>query len=295
MTETTLVRLPSGIELDTLDLGPRDAPALIFLHGFPESRRAWRHQIAHLSPRFRCVAPDQRGYGASSKPAETEAYALPHLVGDVLALAERLGIARFTLLGHDWGGVVAWAVAAFAPAAVERLVIANAPHPVIYQRLLHLDPAQRAAAQYVTLFRDPAIDPIVARHGLAPILLRAFGEHDGFAGIEPAERADLLARWQHPQAAAAMLNWYRASPAQVPPPEAPLALPDGFADAPFPRIVAPTLVLWGEEDVALTPANLTDLGAHVADLRIARLPGCGHFSPWQAADAANAALDRFLG
>ena len=110
--ELKRVALANGMELEVWEEGPKDAPALIFLHGFPESHRTWRHQIAHLAPRFRCIAPDLRGYGGSSRPAEVAAYATPALVGDVFALADALGVERFAVLGHDWGGMLAWLVAA---------------------------------------------------------------------------------------------------------------------------------------------------------------------------------------
>src|SRR3546814_10533202 len=102
--EQKRVKLANGIELHVVDEGPRDAPALIFLHGFPESHRTWRHQIAHFSDRFRCIAPDQRGYRGSSKPQEVEAYTPDKLIGDVFQLADALGIGKFTIVGHDWGG-----------------------------------------------------------------------------------------------------------------------------------------------------------------------------------------------
>ena len=111
MTGLIRVKLASGIELDVVDTGPRDAPVLIFLHGFPESHRTWRHQIAHFKDRFRCIAPDQRGYRASSKPQEVAAYTPDKLIGDVFLLADALGIAHFTIVGHDWGGAIAWGVA----------------------------------------------------------------------------------------------------------------------------------------------------------------------------------------
>lgn len=109
-----MIELAGGIAPDGHEAGPRDAPALIFPHGFPESWRTWRHQITHLSHHFRCIAPDQRGYGASSRPLDVGAYAPEALVGDVFALADALGIGRFTLIGHDWGGVVAWMAADLA-------------------------------------------------------------------------------------------------------------------------------------------------------------------------------------
>ena len=100
------VVLANGIELDVVDEGPRDAPVLIFLHGFPESHRTWRNQIPHFSGRFRCIAPDQRGYRGSSKPQEVEAFTPDKLVGDVFLLADALGVETFTIVGHDWGGAI---------------------------------------------------------------------------------------------------------------------------------------------------------------------------------------------
>lgn len=281
------VDLGDGITLDVCDTGPRDAPAVIFLHGFPESWRTWRHQMP--LPGHRCIAPDQRGYGASSRPLQVEAYRPEALVADVLALADALGVERFALAGHDWGGVVAWMVAEAAPDRVARLAIANAPHPALFQRLLNTDPDQRRAAAYITALRDPAVDDALAAQGLAPTLLRLFGK-GAFAAMEPAERALLLARWQEPGAAQAMVNWYRASPITVP--DGPLADPAAWRVPP--RLPMPVQVIWGMDDHALMPACLDGLEEICPDLRIARLAGVGHFSPWAAADAVKDVLERFF-
>ena len=320
MVDLNRVRLASGIALDVWEEGPPEAPALLFLHGFPESHRTWRHQIAHLSSRFRCITPDLRGYGGSSRPAEVEAYATPLLVDDVFQLADALGIDRFTLLGHDWGGVLAWAAAAADAGAgrISRLVIANAPHPVLFQRRLYTDAAQRRASQNIRQFRAPAADALIRRYGFATLLLRAFGHSAAITADTPAPEAArrlleafgtperritenalagaamLLARWREPGAATAMLNWYRASAIDVPEPDAPLALPDGWQPPAFPRLTLPTLVLWGENDTALPPANCDGLEQYVSDLTLTPIPDCGHFSPWQGAPAVNAALDLFL-
>jgi pimeloyl-ACP methyl ester carboxylesterase len=296
----TRVTLANGIELDVLDTGPAkdnagDAPALIFLHGFPESHRTWRHQIAHLSGRFRCIAPDQRGYRGSSKPQDVASYTPDKLIGDVFLLADALGVKDFTVIGHDWGGAIAWGVAILGQlnGRVTRAVIMNAPHPVTFQKLLYLDAQQRASSQYMRLFRDPANDALVREHGLAPLLVKAF---EGKLGStpEPDEAAALLADWAVPDAAFGMLNWYRASPMDVPPPEAPLALPESYAPPPLPPLAIPTLVIWALDDVALPPANLDGLDDLVTDLTLVKVPGCGHFVPWEAPAAVNAALDDFL-
>ncbi|WP_295630947.1 alpha/beta hydrolase [Novosphingobium sp.] len=301
----TRVTLANGIELDVRDEGPvkdngGNAPVLIFLHGFPESHRTWRHQIAHLSGRFRCIAPDQRGYRGSSKPQDVASYTPDKLIGDIFLLADALGVKDFTVVGHDWGGAIAWGVALGSQKTsqtrngrVTRAVIMNAPHPVTFQKLLYLDGGQRASSQYMRLFRDPAQDALVREHGLAPLLVKAF---EGKLGStpEPEETAALLADWAVPEAAFGMLNWYRASPMDVPPMDSPRALPASYAPPPLPPLSIPTLVIWALDDIALPPANLDGLDALVTNLTLVKVPGCGHFVPWEAPTAVNAALDDFL-
>ena len=295
----TRVKLANGIELDTVDTGPAntnggDAPALIFLHGFPESHRTWRHQIAHLSDRFRCIAPDQRGYRASSKPQDVASYTPDKLIGDVFALADALGVGEFTILGHDWGGAIAWGVALGGQAngRVTRAVIANAPHPAIFPKLLYTDRVQREASQYFRAFRDPANDALVERFGLAGMLIKAFGERPASALND--EQDQLFADWLDRDAARGMLNWYRASPMAVPPPEAPYVLPADYRPLPVPPLTIPALVIWAMDDHALPPSNLDGLGEYVTDLTVVQVAGSGHFVTWEAPAAVNAALDAFL-
>ena len=289
------VTLASGIELDVVDEGPADAPALIFLHGFPESHRTWRHQVAHFADRFRCVAPDQRGYRGSSKPQEVEAYTPDKLIGDVFQLADALGIERFTGLGHDWGGAIAWGVALAGQmnGRVVRAVIANAPHPAVFQKLLYTNEHQRTSSQYMRGFRDTANDALVREHGLGGILLQEI-KWDRPDAMEPAERAQLMADWQDRDAAFGMLNWYRASPIDIPPLDAPYELPEGWTPPPLPNLTIPTLVIWGMEDLALPPENLEGLDAIIDELSVVEVAESGHFVPWEAPAAVNSAIEAFL-
>ena len=293
--------LSTGIELDYLDVGPRGAPVLIFLHGFPESHRTWRHQIAHFSDRYRCIAPDQRGYRGSSKPQEVSAYTPDKLIADIFALADACGVDRFTIVGHDWGGAIAWGVAlngqpgAPNPAwagRVSRAIIANAPHPAIFQRLLFDNAQQRAASQYMRAFRDPANDALVREHGLVGLLLKVV-KWDRPSAMEPAERDALLQDWQDREAAFGMLNWYRASPVIVPAMDETADRP-AHLDAPFPPLLSPTLVIWAMDDLALPPCNLDGLESLVPNATIVPVEGCGHFVPWEAPGAVNAAMEVFL-
>ena len=291
------VALGNGIELDVQDEGPRDGPVLIFLHGFPDSHRTWRHQIAHFSDRFRCIAPDQRGYRGSSKPQGVENYTPDKLIGDIFLLAAALDVKNFTIVGHDWGGAIAWGVALMGQGTgrVTRAVIANAPHPVLFPKLLYTNPVQRAASQYFRIFRDPASDALVEQFGLGGVLLKAFGELPENPKMEPEERAALLEDWQNRDAAIAMLNWYRASPVEVLDLDLPYELPAGWKPVPIPRLTIPTLVIWAMDDLALPPANLDGMDELIDDLTVARIPDSGHFVQWEAPEQVNAALDEFLG
>ncbi|OZA91538.1 MAG: alpha/beta hydrolase [Erythrobacter sp. 34-65-8] len=293
--EQVRVTLANGIELDVVDSGPREGPVLIFLHGFPESHRTWRHQIARFSDRFRCIAPDQRGYRGSSRPQAVERYAPSELIGDVFLLADALGVERFTIVGHDWGGALAWAVALRGQGSrVERAILCNAAHPVIYARLLWTDPAQRAAGQYMRLYRDTSRDSEVRQHGLLALVGGTGNGTGALPEDDPEERAAILSDWVDGEAALAMINWYRATPLAVPPEDAPYTIP---ADAKLPRVpvlTIPTLVIWALDDHALTPRNIDGLDEFVTDLTLETIPDCGHFLTWQAPDRVNAAMERFL-
>lgn len=294
--EQKRVALGNGIELDVVDTGPRDGPVLIFLHGFPDSHRTWRHQIAHLSGRFRCIAPDQRGYRGSSKPKGVENYTPDKLIGDIFLLAAALDVPHFTVVGHDWGGAIAWGATLIGQGTgrVTRAVIANAPHPAIFPKLLYTNPQQRQASQYFRQFRDPANDALIEQFGLGGLLLKAFGEMPDNPKMEPEERAALMADWENREAAIAMLNWYRASPMEVLDLDAPYELPAGWTPMPLPPLTIPTLVIWALDDIALPPANLDGLADYVTDLTIERVPDSGHFVQWEAPEQVNAALDAFF-
>ncbi len=292
--EQKRVPLANGMHLMCVDEGPVDASVLIFLHGFPESHRTWRHQIRHFKDRYRCIAPDQRGYRGSSKPQEVEAYTPNKLIGDIFLLADALAIPSFTIVGHDWGGAVAWGVAlAGQHARVTRAVIANAPHPLIFQKLLYTHPGQREASQYIRGFRDPANDPLIKDRGLTGLMQKEVA-WDKPSAMEPEERAELLRDWQNRDAAFGMINYYRASPMVVPTMDKPFAVPDEYSPPDLPKLTIPTLVIWAMDDLALPPENLEGLGDIIDPLTVAKVPNCGHFVPWEAPQAVNTAMEAFL-
>ena len=295
----TRITLSTGVELDVVDTGPPannpDAPVLIFLHGFPESHRTWREQIPHLSQQYRCIAPDQRGYCRSSKPEAVMDYTPDKLTADIFALADACGVDRFTVVGHDWGGAIAWIVALHGMMnnRVERAIILNAPHPFVFQRLLIDDAGQRASSQYIRAFRDPANDGLIREQGLVGLLL-AHVKWDRSPAMTNAERDHMMADWREPGAAFGMLNWYRASTIEVPAMDDASPPRPALLDMPVPTLTVPTLVIWAMDDLALPASNLDGLDACVSNLTVVPVHGCGHFVPWEAPDAVNAAIDAWL-
>lgn len=294
MTDFALQRvdLPTGVALDVAVEGSPENPAIILLHGFPESHRTWRHVIPALAHDHFVLAPDQRGYARSAKPAAVADYTPDKIVADLIALADHFGIERFTLVGHDWGGAIAWMAALGRPDRVARLVIVNAPHPYVFQKSLFDDPGQRKASQYITTFRDTSIDRGLVGAGLerffgttfAKVLTRAVAGKD---------KAAYLDEWSQPGAMTAMLNWYRASSIVVPAMDEEPPRP-AFLDAPFPPVTQPTLVVWGIEDKALLPSQLEGLDALVPGLKVVHVDA-GHFVPWEAPEAVVDAIRGWLG
>ncbi|WP_310467890.1 alpha/beta hydrolase [Sphingomonas sp.] len=293
MTGQRRIALATGVTLNVALAGDPAAPPVILLHGFPESHRTWRALAPLLEDELRLIMPDQRGFGASDRPQEVEAYKTDALLADLFALADALEVDRFGVVGHDWGGAIAWAAAIRGDPRIERLAIVNSPHPVVFQKSLVEDADQRAGSQYITAFRNPGFEAAVAAMGFETFFDKSFGGHVDLAAIPPEERAHYIADWSRPGALTAMLNWYRASAMVVPAPGVTVPVPDWVLGA-FPAIRVPTLVVWGMRDKALLPVQLDGLDALIDNLAIVRLPGAGHFAPWEAPAEVAAALGPFL-
>jgi pimeloyl-ACP methyl ester carboxylesterase len=293
VSEFRRVRLSTGVTLNVAVAGKPDNPAVILLHGFPESHRTWREVAPRIQERFFLVMPDQRGFAGSDLPQDVGAYQTDVLVDDIFALADALGIGEFALVGHDWGGAIAWATAFRGDPRLTRLAIVNAPHPAIFQKSLIESADQRAASQYITAFRTPGFEKAVEAMGFEAFFEKTFARHVDLAKISKAEKQQYLADWSQPGAFNAMLNWYRGSRVVVPPPGARVPLPDWLLRA-FPKVKVPTLVIWGMKDAALLPLQLDGLGELVDDLTVIRLPDTGHFAPWEAGEEVAAALEPFL-
>ena len=263
----------NGVRLHYVAEG--QGPLLMFVHGFPEFWYAWQGQLAEFGRDHFAVAPDMRGYNLSSKPAGIEAYAVPLLVEDLVALADHLGHRRFTLVAHDWGGAIAWATALLHPDRLERLVIVNAPHPAIFQRLLAEHPGQQKASQYMLFFRSAEAEATLAADNFALLRQMVLGEGQPWGWATAADRTAYLEAWAQPGALTGGLNFYRAARLGPPAPGEPPRTRAGDLSGLVVKV--PTLVIWGEKDTALVPENLDGLDRVVSDLTIRRVADGTHW------------------
>ena len=266
---------------------------ILFLHGFPEFWYAWRNQLTDFGRDFLAVAPDLRGYNLSSKPADVDQYQLKFLVEDVRALSDHLSHERFVLVGHDWGGVVAWAFAAQYPQTLEKLIVINAPHPAVFDRELRENPAQQRASQYMLLFRSAGAEQILSSGNYSVLdqnILQP-GLKQGYFNDE--DRRAYLEAWSQPGALTGGLNLYRA--VQVGPPgESGQALSQLSAQVGSLRVVVPTLVIWGEKDTALVTNNLLGLDQFVSDLQVRRVADGSHWVIHEKPALVNSLMRDFI-
>jgi len=247
---------------------------VVLLHGFPDSGRLWRQQAPALAGAgFQVIVPDLRGYGRSSKPTEVEAYSLPLLAGDVMAILAELNIAKAHVVGHDWGAALGWLLGSLAPGNVDHLVALSVGSPVTFRRTLQ----QREKSWYMLLFQFPGIaERWLAEDNWANF--RTWARHPDADGV--------IAELEANGSLTPALNWYRANvPAEswVGPPMQ------------LPQVSAPTMGIWSTGDIALTEVQMTDSATSVTGpWRYERLEGPGHWLQLEAPDQVNALLLDFL-
>ena len=277
--EPTRVQLP-GITLSVLDEGPPAAPALILLHGWPDRAAMWESQIRDLAAAgYRVIAPDLRGFGDSERPDDVQAYSLRNSVGDVLGLADALGVEDFALAGHDWGAALGWAVTTFSP-RVTRYAAFSVGHPGAFGSA---GLGQKARSWYMLWFQFPGVaESVLPADDWA--LLRAWA-HPGAAPDDP-HVARQIADLSRPGALTASLNWYRAN---VDP-----ATFVGTAPPALPRITVPTTGVWSSADMALGEDQMRRSGEFVDDFRYQRIEDVSHWIPVEAPERTTALLRDFL-
>jgi pimeloyl-ACP methyl ester carboxylesterase len=274
------IALPQ-VTLHVAEAGPDDGPPVILLHGFPEFWFGWRHQIRPLATAgFRVIVPDQRGYGLSDKPSGIAAYHLDRLAGDVVALADACGAPTVRLVGHDWGGLVAWWTASLHPERIDRLAILNAPHPAVVGDYMRHHPGQWLRSVYVGLFQLPRLPERLLTADRFRALRQALTRTSRPGAFTRADFERYVAAWRQPGAMTAMLNWYRAL----------VRLPRTSP----PRVRVPTLILWGKRDTALQ-SGLAEASLAFCDHGSIRwYDQATHWIAHEEPAAVNADLARFL-
>ncbi|ARS35255.1 alpha/beta fold hydrolase [Pontibacter actiniarum] len=272
--------VPVGdLQLHTAVAGPSTGEAVILLHGFPDAWFTWEEQLQVLAGQgYYAVAPDQRGYNLSSKPPGVENYTQDKLTGDILRLADGLGLERFHLVGHDFGAAVAWRLALLYPQRVRKLVISNVPHPQVMRHNLRRQPGQMLRSSYALFFQLPWL-PEKLLAALEPELLMKQMP----SNLREVQGARLKQAWSQPGALTSMLNWYRAAGRGA-----------ATASAGKAMVNVPTRIIWGEQDPYLRAEMAKQSMAYLQNGELMLLHEAGHWVHHDAAEKYNRYLLDFL-
>jgi pimeloyl-ACP methyl ester carboxylesterase len=268
-----------GVKIHYASLGR--GPLVVMIHGFPDFWYSWRRQMAGLSDRFQMVAIDQRGYNLSDKPKGVENYDARLLAADVAAVIRHLGRDHATIVGHDWGGFVAWQVALRIPEVVENLIVLNLPHPAGLMRELRSNPDQIKNSEYARNFQQKSFDDPTVLFG-RPMTSETLS---GWVR-DPAARQRYVEAFERSDFEA-MLNYYKRN--------YPRSGPNAPEPPPLPKVKAPVLIFHGLNDVYLNAAGLSGTWNWVEkDLTIVTVPGAGHFVQQDAADLVTKTMGSWL-
>ena len=273
----------NGVSLHIVEAGQVGDPLLLLLHGFPEFWWAWRHQITPLAEAgYHVVVPDMRGYNTSEAPQEIAAYNLDTLAADAVAIAEAFGATHFHLVGHDWGAVIGWWVAARYPDRLKRVVLMDGPHPDVWGKQALKHPTQALRAMYVAFFQLPRLpEAALSRFDFAGLraMMRASAKSDTF---EPGALNRYAQAWAHPGSLTAMLNYYRA-------------LRNRRRAAEPARLAPPTLILWAADD-AFLEAHVAEAGLALCDDgQLEFVEGASHWLHIEQPARINARIIDWLG
>lgn len=260
--------------------GHADAPVLLMLHGFPEYGGAWAGLAALLADTYRCIAPDLRGYGQSYAPSEVDAYRLPELIGDMVALIDRIG-GPVTVVGHDWGAALAYGLAIARPDLVDRLVILNGVHPGPFQRALAAGGAQTDASQYMHALRREGAETAFGSDNFSK-LRSLFADKMDMSWMTPEVAESYISEWSRPGRLTGMLNWYRATPIVVPAAGQSAQVP-ALSKETY-RVRMPHLLIWGLRDTALLPEATRGLERYCDALTRIEIEDADHWIAHQRPD-----------
>lgn len=270
----------NGINLHYVEQG--HGPLLLLLHGFPEFWYSWRHQIPEFARSYRVVALDLRGYNESDKPEGVAAYRISELIDDIAGVIDGLGYDRCTLVGHDWGGAIAWQFAYARPERVEKLTILNCPHPAKFATGLR-DPEQLLRSWYVFAFQVPLLPELVFQFNDYAAIANAFIEEAiDKSAFSPADLDAFKDAAAKRGALTAMVNYYRA------------ALEEVTTEKHWGVLQTPTLLIWAEDDRFLGKNLAAGTDAYVQNLTVKYIPDCSHWVQQEQPQRVNQYLWEFL-
>ncbi|MFX1257472.1 MAG: alpha/beta fold hydrolase [Promethearchaeota archaeon] len=265
------------IKLHTIIIG--FGKPLILLHGFPDFWYGWKNTILALKDSFKLIVPDMRGYNLSDKPENVEKYGLNYLVEDIKNLAKKLNLTKFYLAGHDWGGMVAWAIGEKYPELIEKLIVLNAPHPILIKEIMEKNEAQRKASGYISRFLKPGGENFLFENNYQALKLSVFGTARNRNAFTQFDKEKYIEAWSQSGAITAGVNYYRAN-----------INFEGWTGI----IKIPTLVIFGMKDDYVKPFFLEGLPKYVKDLKIVRSENSSHWIMYDDPILVNSSIKDFL-
>lgn len=266
----------NGITLHTIITGSGEP--LILLHGFPDFWYGWKNIILGLKDKFQLIVPDMRGYNLSDKPDGIENYKLDILIEDIKGLSEKLGFTKFNLAGHDWGGMVSWALAEKYPEILKKLIILNAPHPKIFRKLITKDNDQKKASGYIVRFLKEG-ESFLFENNFQALQLSVFGTAKNKKAFSEFDKEKYIEAWSQPGALTGGVNYYKANRSY-----------EEWSGV----INVPTLVIFGMKDIFVLPKVLEGLDDFIKDLKIVRIENASHWVMHDDPELVNSSIQSFL-
>lgn len=273
----------NGINLHIAVAGPEDGPLVVLLHGFPEFWFGWKNQIQPLAEKgYRVVAPDQRGYNLSDKPEGIDNYTVDHLRDDVIGIIEHFQKKTAIVIGHDWGGAVAWHLAATRPEYVEKLIVLNIPHPKAMPRVLKKNPLQWMKSSYIAFFQLPNLPEKALGMGEFKTMQQSIEQTSKPDTFSKHEMEQYRAAWSQSDALTAMLNWYRA------------IRRGSFRQVPETKIKVPVRIIWGMGDQFLSPMLAKESMSFCEEVNLAFVGEATHWIQHEQPEIVNRLIDQFI-
>ena len=252
---------------------------IILLHGFPDFWYGWKDIIIGLKDSYKLIMPDTRGINLSDKPEDVKSYATDILVEDIRILSEKLNLGKFTLVGHDWGGAIAWAFGYKHPTLLKKLIILNAPHPKVFTNKIQKNAKQRRSSGYIFQLLKPGGEQGLLKNDMMGLKAAVFGTARNRNAFTEIDKQKYIEAWSQPNSILCGVNYYRAS---------------RFTQEPAGIIKVPTLVIHGMKDNFIRPVTLEGLDEYVEDLTIVKADNASHWVMHDEPELVNSSIREFL-